>query len=195
MKLRQILPTSLLVIGLLFSTVSAQIEPPKGTGDINPPVSQCSDGFDNDSDSLIDINGGVIDNQKVGKDPQCTAGVKCEDGTDRCTKQTTTTNSSSAPASGASDFKLQVRINNPLKVDTIEGAIQLFMSMVLRIAIPFIIVFFIWSGLSFILARGNPEKIKTAKKMFWYTIIGTLLILGAWTITNAIIGTVNSITG
>lgn len=107
----------------------------------------------------------------------------------------TPTNNNPAPASGATDFNLQVRINNPLKVDTIEGAIQLFMNAILRIAIPFIIIFFIWSGLSFILARGNPEKIKTAKKMFWYTIIGTLLILGAWTITNAIIGTVNSITG
>ncbi len=100
-----------------------------------------------------------------------------------------------APASGASDFNLQVRLNNPLKVDTIEEALALFMSMVLRIAIPFIIVFFIWSGLNFILARGNKDKLEKAKKMFWYTIIGSLLILGAWTITNAIIGTVNSITG
>lgn len=98
------------------------------------------------------------------------------------------------PASSATDFDLQVRIKNPLKVDTISGAIALFMNAVLRIALPFIVIFFIWSGVSFVLARGNPEKIKTAKNMFWYTVIGTLLILGAWTITNAIIGTVNSIT-
>ena len=64
----------------------------------------------------------------------------------------------------------------------------------MKIALPFIVVFFIWSGLSFILARGNPEGIKKAKNMFLYTIIGTLLILGAWAITNAIIGTVNTIT-
>jgi hypothetical protein len=92
-------------------------------------------------------------------------------------------------------FKLSVKINNPLKVDTVQDAIKLFMDAVLRIALPFIIVFFIWAGLSFVLARGNPEGIKKAKNMFWYTLIGTLLILGAWTITNAIIGTVNSITG
>ncbi len=188
MKLRHTLPLSLLIITLFFSTVLAQLDPPEGNGDINPPVSQCGDGFDNDGDKLIDTNGGEIDGKKVGKDPQCTTGAKCENGLPAmpCT---------AAPASGASDFHLNVRINNPLKVDTIEGAIKLFMDAILRIAIPFIIIFFIWSGLSFILARGNPEKIKTAKKMFWYTIIGTLLILGAWTITNAIIGTVNSITG
>lgn len=97
--------------------------------------------------------------------------------------------------SSGGNFKLDVRINNPLKVDTIQDAMKLFMDAVLRIAIPFIVVFFIWSGLSFVLARGNPKKMETAKNMFLYTIIGTLLILGAWTITNAIIGTVNSITG
>ncbi len=98
-------------------------------------------------------------------------------------------------ATTGSGFALNVKINNPLKVDTIQGAIKLFMDAVLRIAIPFIVIFFVWSGLSFILARGNPTKLVTARKMFWYTIIGTLLILGAWTITNAIIGTVNTITG
>lgn len=98
------------------------------------------------------------------------------------------------PSGEASGFNLQVRLNNPLKVDTIKDAIQFFVNTLVKIAIPFIVIFFIWAGLKFILAQGKPDKITEAKKMFWYTIIGTLLILGAWTITNAIIGTVNSIT-
>lgn len=95
-----------------------------------------------------------------------------------------------------SNFQLQVRLNNPLAkngINTIPDAVQAFMSAIVRISVPFIIVFFIWSGLSFILASGNAEAIKNAKNMFLYTIIGTLLILGAWTITNAIVGTINSI--
>ncbi len=178
-----------IVLSVIFITPTfAQIDPPKSGGDINPPVSQCNDGFDNDGDKLIDTGGGIIDGKKVDKDPQCINGAKCENGATQCPTAV-------APASNATDFNLQVRLNNPLKVDSIEGAIELFMNAVLRIAMPFIVVFFIWSGLSFILARGNPDKIKTAKKMFWYTVIGTLLILGAWTITNIIIGTVNSVTG
>lgn len=94
----------------------------------------------------------------------------------------------------ATGFSLQVRLNNPLKVNTIAEAVKFFVTTLIKIAIPVIVVFFIWAGFSFITARGKPDKIKDAKKMFWYTIIGTLLILGAWTITNAIIGTVNSIT-
>ncbi len=88
---------------------------------------------------------------------------------------------------------LNIHLNNPLKVNTITDAISLFMSIIIRIALPLIIIFFIWAGLSFILARGNPTKIETAKRMFFYTVIGTMLILGAWVITNAIIGTVNVI--
>lgn len=177
---------------LLFLSVPtfAQQESPQSGGNINPPVSECSDGFDNDGDKLIDTKGGIIGNVEVGKDPQCTTGIKCEDGTTKCL-----TNPSGNPGTTGSGFTLKVKINNPLKVDTVQDAIRLFMDAVLKIAIPFIIIFFIWAGLSFVLARGNPEKIKTAKNMFWYTVIGTLLILGAWTITNAIIGTVNSITG
>lgn len=91
-------------------------------------------------------------------------------------------------------FKLNIKFSNPLKVDTIQDAIKLFVNGIVRIAIPIIVIFFLWSGLSFVLALGNPTKIEKAKNTFFYTVIGTLLILGAWTITNAIIGTVNSIT-
>jgi hypothetical protein len=148
---------------------------------------QCADGIDNDGDGGIDFNGLTApDGKKFPLDKEClTASIKCENGASECP----------AVASGGNELALKVVINNPLKVATIQDAIKLFMDAVLKIAIPFIVIFFIWSGLSFVLARGNPEKIKTAKNMFLYTIIGTLLILGAWTITNAIIGTVNSITG
>lgn len=89
---------------------------------------------------------------------------------------------------------LNIKLQNPLSgVSTIPDAINKILSVVIRIALPLIIIMFIWAGLTFIFARGKPEEIKKAKNMFLYTIIGTLLILGAWTITNALIGTVNSI--
>jgi hypothetical protein len=90
---------------------------------------------------------------------------------------------------------LNIHLNNPLEgtASTIPQAINTILSIVIRIALPLIIIAFIWSGLNFIFARGKPEKMKEAKNMFLYTVIGTLLILGAWTITNAIVGTVNNI--
>lgn len=113
----------------------------------------------------------------------------------------TNSNNSITPATGGTNsitpatgnIGFGVKLKNPLGVDTIQGAIKAFMGAIVRVALPFIVVFFIYSGFSFITARGNPEAIKTAKNTFYYTIIGTLLILGAWAITNAIIGTINGI--
>lgn len=100
-------------------------------------------------------------------------------------------NTSTNPAASA---PLNIHLTNPLSgVSTIPDAINKILSVVIRVALPLIVVFFIWAGFTFITARGNPEKIKVAKNIFLYTIIGTLLILGAWVITNAIIGTVNAI--
>lgn len=88
---------------------------------------------------------------------------------------------------------LNLKLKNPLKVQTIQEAIKLLVEAVVRIAIPILVIFYIWAGLEFIFARGKPEKLEKAKRMFFYTIIGTLLILGAWTITNIVVGTVNTI--
>jgi hypothetical protein len=106
---------------------------------------------------------------------------------------TTPCASANCQSSQPTDFHLNVKLKNPLKVDSIQGAIQLFMNTVVKVVIPFIIVFFIFAGFKFILARGNPTELETAKKMFFYTLIGALLIFGAWAITNAIVGTINSI--
>jgi hypothetical protein len=161
---------------------------------------QCVDGQDNDRDGLIDRNGTAT----VPPDPQCASrDALCEDGTFDCVRNPATTGGTSTqnPATTggtsttntASEFPLQFRLENPLKVNTIEEAISLFMETVVKLAIPFIVVFFIWSGVNFILAQGNKTKLENAKKMFWNTVIGTLLILGAWAITDAIVGTVNSL--
>lgn len=108
-------------------------------------------------------------------------------------QQSTGGNTAPAPTGQITDAPLNIRLKNPLKVNTIQEAIKLFMDAIIKIAIPFIVVFFIWTGLKFILAQGKPEEIKKARQMFWNTVIGTLLILGAWAITDAIVGTVNSL--
>lgn len=177
---------SVIILSILFSVLPLYDSfAQRGAGQPAPvreaqqqaPRSDCNDGVDNDKDGTIDKTGRTVGTKVFSPDPDC---------------QKEGATSEGKPTEG---FGLNIAIKNPLKVDTIEGAIKLFMDAVLRIAIPFIVIFFIWSGINFILARGNKDKIGEAKKMFWYTILGTLLILGAWTITNIIVGTVNSVTG
>lgn len=90
-------------------------------------------------------------------------------------------------------FDLNIHLDNPLKAQTIQDAIKLFMGIILKLAIPVIILFFLWTGFTYITALGNPTQIGKAHRMFLYTIIGTLLVLGAWVITNAIVGTINAV--
>lgn len=90
---------------------------------------------------------------------------------------------------------IKLVINNPLGVTSIEEMIQKIMSMIVKLAVPVIICFFLYSGFMFITAQGDKQKLDTAKKMFFQVVIGSVIILGAWTIATAIVSTVNLITG
>lgn len=61
---------------------------------------------------------------------------------------------------------------------------RLFLATILRmvviIALPFLSLAFVYVGFKFIAALGKPEDLKTAKKAFFYTVIGAIAILGAW---------------
>lgn len=104
-----------------------------------------------------------------------------------------TPSSQPSPSSTSTAISLS-KIKNPLgETDTIAEVIKKLMDIVLMLALPFIVLFFIYSGFQFVTARGKPEKLKTAKAMFWHTLLGALLILGAWTVATAIVNTINDI--
>ena len=89
---------------------------------------------------------------------------------------------------GTSDFP------NPLKYCSIRefvaGALQVFVMIML----PVIAFFIVLAGLNFVLARGNAKKLETAKWNFFFVIIGTCLMLGAWLLANLIGATVTQVT-
>ncbi len=98
----------------------------------------------------------------------------------------TTTNTSSSQAPEKLDDPLGDSVS-------IEGLLLRLFEIIIYIGIPIVAFFLIWSGFMFITAQGNPEKIETAKSRLLYTIIGAILLLGAWTISQAIKGTVEDI--
>src|SRR3989338_5766956 len=89
---------------------------------------------------------------------------------------------------GGSDFP------NPLKYCSIRefvaGALQVFVLIML----PVIAFFIVLAGLNFVLSRGNAKKLETAKWNFFFVIIGTCLMLGAWLLANLIGATVTQVT-
>jgi len=84
---------------------------------------------------------------------------------------------------------------NPLKsgLDTVAGFTAAFLKAVIYIVFPIAVVFLVYSGFMFILAQGKPDDLATAKRNFFWTIIGIALLLGAGALSILIKGTIDPI--
>ncbi len=104
-----------------------------------------------------------------------------------------------APATTDSEAGLGITttIKNPLgegHLSTIPDFIEAILNIVINIGVPIVTLAIIYAGFLFVQAQGNPEKLEKAKKTLLYTLIGAVLLLGAWVLANAIGSTVNDIT-
>ncbi len=54
------------------------------------------------------------------------------------------------------------------------------------LGISFAILAIIWVGFKFVLAQGNPEKIKEARTWFFYIIIGLAILISARVIVEVV---------
>jgi len=79
------------------------------------------------------------------------------------------------------------RIENPIKAGSFADVVKGFADLMVKIGIPLATVFLIWSGFLFVSARGNDEQLKKAKSTFYWTIVGTALLVGAYAIASAIV--------
>ncbi|MCH7782904.1 hypothetical protein IID62_07525 [candidate division KSB1 bacterium] len=68
------------------------------------------------------------------------------------------------------------------------------LNVIIIIGIPIVTLAIIYAGFLFISAQGNETKISTAKNIFFWVVIGSLLILGAKALAVAIEGTVKDLT-
>lgn len=83
-------------------------------------------------------------------------------------------------------------IKNPLKSDSVTGILTNIMELVFKVGIIVVIFFIIFSGFKFVTAGGSPDKIKEAKNMFYATIIGGAILLGADIIATVVYNTVKT---
>ncbi len=86
-----------------------------------------------------------------------------------------------------------VVINNPLAFNSICGLIKALLTAAIQIGIPIAVLFIVYAGFKFVLAQGNPEELKKARKNFVYTIIGIGIFLAAWLLASVIANTVNAL--
>ncbi|OGZ30816.1 MAG: hypothetical protein A2931_01795 [Candidatus Niyogibacteria bacterium RIFCSPLOWO2_01_FULL_45_48] len=77
-------------------------------------------------------------------------------------------------------------LKNPLKAENFGQVVESLARAITAIGIPLAAIFIIYSGFLFVSARGSEEQLKKAKTTFFWTMVGTLLIVGAWAIATAI---------
>jgi len=85
-------------------------------------------------------------------------------------------------------------ITDPLGGLTITQFVEKALKAFVDLLIPIIVIFYLITGLMFITARGNPEKLKVAKTALLYVTIGAAVVLGAWVLAQMIDATVKAVT-
>ena len=82
---------------------------------------------------------------------------------------------------------------NPIGSEDLTTFVDKITATALKIGIPIAGLFIIWAGFKFVTARGDETAIKDAKKIFWYTIIGTAVLLAASLIATVLGDTVRQL--
>lgn len=88
-----------------------------------------------------------------------------------------------------------ITIDNPLgdKVNNLPSFIYMILDIVFQIGAVFAVLAIIYVGFMFVSARGDPEKLQTARRAFLWTVIGIALLLGGRLVASVIGGTVSQV--
>lgn len=84
-------------------------------------------------------------------------------------------------------------LQNPLGVNSFCELIGVILQAAIAIGIPIAVLFIVWAGFKFILARGSPGELSEARSNLIATLIGIAIFLGASLIANVIIGTLREL--
>ena len=88
--------------------------------------------------------------------------------------------------SGAGSGGTTVWILNPLKIDTVQGLIDLVLNWLLMIAIPLSTIVILYGAMLFMIYGSVPAKRKKARDVILYAVIGIVILLLAKGISYSI---------
>lgn len=85
----------------------------------------------------------------------------------------------------------QTTFTNPIVFGSVQGLVTAIVQALIVMLIPIVVFFVIFAGFKYVTARGNPNDIKQANQALMYAIIGGVIIIGAFAITQIVVNTVN----
>lgn len=97
----------------------------------------------------------------------------------------------SITADERADGSLEGGFKNPLgEIDTIYVLVYKLFDIIIQLGFILVIFAIIYSGFLFVKASGNPDKLTDAKRVFMWTIIGGVILLGSQAISGIVCETV-----
>ena len=82
---------------------------------------------------------------------------------------------------------------NPIEANDLTTFLRDVLEAIVTLLIPIVVVFIVIAGFRFVMAQGNEEKLKKAKKNLLYVLIGAAIVIGASIILLIIESTVTSL--
>jgi len=88
-----------------------------------------------------------------------------------------------------------ITLDNPLgdKVNNLPSFIYKILDIVFQIGAVLAVLILMYVGFMFVSARGDPEKLVTARRAFLYTVIGIGLLLGGKLVASVIENTISQV--
>ena len=84
-------------------------------------------------------------------------------------------------------------LTNPLRnIDTLGGLVNKFVELFSYIVIIFAVLILIWTGLQYIMARGNTTKMKELTARLGWIVVGIAIVIGARVIITVIVNTLEA---
>ena len=86
-----------------------------------------------------------------------------------------------------------ITLHNPLQnVTSIGQLVQNFADIFTYLVVLFAVLMLIWTGLQYVLARGNPEKMKENSQRLMWIVIGVAVVIGARILVQVVINTLEA---
>jgi len=84
-------------------------------------------------------------------------------------------------------FNFFAQLPNVITAQTFEEFALAIARWAALIAFPLAVIFIIYSGFLFVTAQGSEEKIKRAKTVLWWTLLGLAIVIGAYALATAFV--------
>ena len=93
-------------------------------------------------------------------------------------------------AGGSGNIRIQIK--SPAQVGSVQEMITLIVDWIINLGVVAVTLAFIYVGFQFVAARGNPDALQKTRQAFMWTVIGTLVLVGAKVLTEVIKNTLTS---